>query len=164
MDAFVKIKNIPGESSEANHKEWIEVLSYSFGVSNSSSPHSAVGGGTTERANFQDISLTKFLDKASPKLLGASASGLHLEEVLIEFMKGVGEKSEKALEIKLEDVIISSYQLGGSRGDGLPTDSFSLSYGKIKQTYYLLDNKTGASKGVGAQFGWNLQENKPMGA
>jgi type VI secretion system secreted protein Hcp len=160
MDGFVKIKDIDGESTDSQHAAWIEALSYSFGVSNSSSPASAVGGGTTERSNFQDISITKFLDKASPKLMFACASGKHVEEVEIHFMKAVGDKQEKALEIKLTDVIVSSYQMGGSRGDGLPTDSFSLSYAKIEQTYYALDNKTGASTGsVPAK--WDLKQNKP---
>lgn len=161
MDGFVKIKDIDGESTDSQHVDWIEVLSYSFGVSNSSSPASAVGGGTTERSNFQDISLTKYLDKASPKVMFACASGKHVEEVTIEFMKAVGDKQEKAMEIKLTDVVVSSYSLGGSRGDGLPTDSFSLSYGKIKETYFALDNKTGASKG-NVPAGWDLTANKPL--
>jgi type VI secretion system secreted protein Hcp len=161
MDGFVKIKDIDGESTDSQHADWIEALSYSFGVSNSSSPASAVGGGTTERSNFQDISITKFLDKASPKLMFACASGKHVEEVEIHFMKAVGDKQEKALEIKLTDVIVSSYQMGGSRGDGLPTDSFSLSYAQIKTIYFALDNKTGAAKG-NVPAGWNLKENKPL--
>jgi type VI secretion system secreted protein Hcp len=161
MDGFVKIKDIDGESTDSQHAGWIEILSYSFGLSNNSAPHSAVGAGTTERANFQDISVTKFLDKASTKLMFTCASGKHVEEVTIEFMKAVGDKQEKALEIKLNDVIISSYQMGGSRGDGLPTDSFSLSYGKIKETYFSLDNKSGASKGS-IPAAWDLQQNKPF--
>jgi type VI secretion system secreted protein Hcp len=72
----------------------------------------------------------------------------------------VGDRQQKALEINLEDVIISSYQLNGSPGDPLPTDSFSLSYGKIKERYYQLDNKTGASKGT-VPAGWSLEESKP---
>lgn len=161
MDAFVKIKDIDGESTDSQHAGWIEVLSYSFGVSNNTAAASAVGGGTTERANFQDISLTKFLDKASVKLAHACASGKHVEEVAIEFMKAVGDKQEKALEVKLTDVVLSSYQLGGSRGDGLPTDSFSLNYGKIKWTYFELDNKTGASKG-NVPKGWDLTTNTTL--
>jgi type VI secretion system secreted protein Hcp len=160
MDGFVKIKDIDGESTDSQHAAWIEALSYSFGVSNSSSPASAVGGGTTERSNFQDISITKFLDKASPKLMFHCASGKHLQEVEIHFMKAVGEKQEKALEIKLFDVVISSYNLGGSRGDGLPTDSFSLSYGKIAETYYQLNNKTGAPEG-NVPAAWDLTKNTP---
>src|SRR5512141_296981 len=69
FDAFLKIDGVPGESSDDKHKDWIEVLSYSWGVSQpSSGSASTAGGATAERANFSDFSVVKALDKASPKL------------------------------------------------------------------------------------------------
>ena len=41
VQMFLDIAGIPGESTDKDHKDWIEVLSYSLGVANPASP----GGG-----------------------------------------------------------------------------------------------------------------------
>ena len=81
FDAFIKIEGIPGESTDDAHADWIEVLSYSCGVSQPASGSASSGGGASaERADFQDFSIVKALDKASPKLALACADGTHIGE------------------------------------------------------------------------------------
>ena len=91
FDAFIKIEGIPGESTDDKHKDWIEVLSYSTGVSQPSAGSASSGGGaSSERADFQDFSIVKTLDKASPKLALACARGEHIPTVTLELCRAGG--------------------------------------------------------------------------
>ena len=81
-DIFAKIGDIKGESADDKHKDEIEVLSFSWGVANATI---GGGGGGAGRATFHDLSFTHTIDKASPRLLQACATGSHLPEATITF-------------------------------------------------------------------------------
>ena len=118
FDAFIKIEGIPGESTDDAHADWIEVLSYSCGVSQPASGSASSGGGASaERADFQDFSIVKALDKASPKLALACADGTHIGEIILELCRAGGDKV-KYMEYKLGDAIVSSVRPGGSAQGG----------------------------------------------
>jgi type VI secretion system secreted protein Hcp len=107
FDAFLKIDGIEGESTDAKHQGWIEVRSCDNRITQKvSTTASSAGGATAERATFQDIRLTKLLDKASPKLAIACADGTHINSIVIEFCRAGTEKI-KFMEIKLSNCIIS---------------------------------------------------------
>ena len=163
FDAFIKISDIPGESTDDKHKDWIEVLSFSGGVSQrSSGSASTAGGASAERADFADFSIVKALDKASPKLALACASGTHIREVVLELCRAGGDKV-KYYEVKLTNSIISSYRPGGSShgGETLPLEEISFNYGKIEWTYTQQKRSDGSGGGQVAT-GWNLEINKKV--
>src|SRR5271168_4276872 len=121
FDSFIKIDGVPGESLDDKHKDWIEILSFNFGMSQpSSATASSAGGATAERVNLQDVSVVKHVDKASPKLYELCCSGKHIPNVTMELCRAGGDKV-KYMEVKLEQVIISSVNPGGSSQGG---DSF----------------------------------------
>ena len=104
-DIFAKIGDIKGESLDAKHKDEIEVLSFSWGVTNGGgSP--AGGGGGAGKATFQDLSIVHAIDKASPKLLSACATGVHLKDATITHRKA-GKGQQEYLIVKMNDVIIT---------------------------------------------------------
>ena len=76
-DIFMKINGIQGESRDKHHKDEIEVLSWSWGLSNQATAPSAGGGAGAGKVKFQDISFTHLVDKASPNLMLSCASGKH---------------------------------------------------------------------------------------
>ena|SRR5215469_5679522 len=161
FDAFMKISTIPGESTDDQHKDWIELLSFSWGVQQPKSVVSSAGSLAAERADFHDFSVTKVIDKASPKLATACASGEHFNEVKIEVCRAGGDK-QKYMEYKLTDVITTSFRLAGSReGETLPVEQVSFSYGKIEKNYTETDKATGKGKGQVAA-GWDLKTNKKV--
>lgn len=159
FDAFLKIEGIPGESTDDKHKDWIEVLSFSNGISQpASATASSAGGATAERANFQDFTISKLLDKASPKLMLACADGTHIKEVKMEICRAGGDKV-KYMELKLSNCIVSSVSIGG--GGGEPTETTSFNFGKIEWIYTQQKRADGSGGGQVAA-GWNLETNKKV--
>ncbi len=158
FDAFLKIDGIPGESTDDKHKDWIEILSYSWGVSQTTSRSASTSGGASaERADFQDFSIVKAMDKASPKIALACASGKHLKDVTLELCRAGGDKL-KYMEYKLSEVIVSSASVGGG-GGGEPTESVTFDYGKIEWTYTQQKRADGTGGGQIAA-NWDLRFNK----
>ncbi len=157
-DCFLKIDGIPGESTDAKHKEWIEVMSYSSGVAQMAAGERSTGGAATGgRCTHQDISIVKALDKATPTINLYCCQGKHVPNVVIELCRATGNK-EKYMEYKMEDVIISSVSVGGG-GGGLPTESVTFNYGKLTWNYIQTDHKTGEAKGNVEKY-WSLIDNK----
>ncbi len=162
MDMFLKITTIPGESTDDKHKDWIEVLSFSWGVSQpSAGARSSGGAAASERCNHQDFSIVHTLDKASPKLFLACCKGEHIPEVKLELCRATGDKT-KYMEYKMEDVIVTSVRPGGSAqgSETLPLEEVSFNYGIITLDYILTDHKTGKGKGSAGATKWDLTINK----
>jgi type VI secretion system secreted protein Hcp len=158
FDAFLKIDGVPGESTDKKHKDWIEILSYSFGLSQSASgSRSTAGAASSQRVDFSDFSIMKAVDKATNKILDQAAKGAHIKNVTLELCRATGDKN-KYFEVILGDVLISSVSMTGSSGADLPSEQVAFNYGSIKSTYTVLDHATGASKG-NVPFGWSLMEN-----
>ena len=133
VDYFLKIDGIPGESADSKHKNEIDLLSWSWGEANSGS-HAAGGGGGAGKVAMQDFNFTMTINKASPKLFLACATGQHIKEALLTCRKA-GKEQQEYLKIKFSDLLISSYQTGGSGGDVVPVDQISFNFAKIETSY-----------------------------
>jgi|SRR3954465_2663172 len=128
FDAFLKLDGIKGESFDNLHKGEIDILSFSWGVSNTGS--FSTGGGTG-KASFQDIHFTHKIDKASPLLMKKCVTGEHILTGLLTVRKAGGKVPLEYLKIRMEDVLVSSYQSGG-HSSGTPTAEFTLNFAKIE--------------------------------
>jgi type VI secretion system secreted protein Hcp len=137
MPIYLKFDSIDGEATAKGKEKWIEVLSFSWGVTNSSTITSG-GGGGAGKASFQDLHFVQKTQASSPKLLSAAARGEHIKSALLTFLKGESAAAPaEYLKLKLEDVIISSYQTAGAEGSegDVPTDQVSLNFAKIEFDY-----------------------------
>jgi len=92
VDMFIKIGDIKGEAKDAKHKAEIDVLAYSWGMSNSGTTHMG-GGGGSGKVSVQDLSFTKYVDAASSALMGHCASGKHIPEATLVVRKAGGDKA-----------------------------------------------------------------------
>jgi len=156
-DYFLKINGIPGESQDHKHKDEIHVNSWSWGESNSGT-HSAGGGGGAGKVSMQDFHFTMFVNKATPKLLLACAKGEHIKDATLTCRKA-GKEPQPFLVYKFYDLLISSYQTGGSDGSNtVPMESVSFNYSKIEVTYK--EQKPDGSLGGAVEAKYNLKENK----
>lgn len=154
VDYFLKLDGIPGESKDSKHAGEIDVLSFSLGVAQTGT--SAGGGAGTGKAIFQDISFVATMNKASPKLFEASASGKYIKEAVLTAVKVDKKDRQEYLIVKMTDVLVSSYQTGGSSGN-VPVDQFSINYAKI-EIEYRPTNPDG-TLGTPIKAGWDLKEN-----
>lgn len=155
VDYFLKVDDIDGESTNDRHKNEIEIESFSWGATQSGTGASGGGAG---KVSFQDIHFTMKTGKASPKLMLACATGEHIKEVVLTGEVS-GKKGQKFLEIKMEDVLISSFQQGSSSGE-YPTESVSMNFAKIVFTYYPVSPD--GSLGTPVSGGWDIKENKKV--
>jgi len=158
VDMFLKIAEIPGEARDDKHKGEIEIFSFSWGLSQSGGLSSG-GGGGAGKAEFQDFSFAMGVNKASPKLFLACASGQHLAEATLTVRKAGAEQLE-FLVYKLSDCLVSTYQEGGGSGEDLPADAFSLNFAKIEVSYKEQNDKGGVASETKA--GWDLKQSKSV--
>src|SRR5271157_960167 len=134
IEYHLKFGNIKGESAASKHKDEIEIMSWSWGASN---PTTIVGSGMSAgKVSMSDLSFTKRVDKASPKLLELCITGNHVDQATLTCSKQTGQKTpDDFLTIKLKEVYVSSFQAGGSSGEDVGTESLSITYGSMNYDY-----------------------------
>lgn len=160
IDMFIKIEGVEGESKDEAHRGEIDVLAWSWGVSNIGSG-TVGGGGGAGKADFQDLSLTKYLDKSSPKLMEACASGQPLPEAIL-VLRSTGEQPLEYLVIRMENVLVTSVSTGGSGGEDRLTENVTLNYAKIEVKY--TESTPDGTAGAEVNFGWDVELNTPIGS
>lgn len=156
MDQFIKFTPaLKGESKDAKHKQEIDVLAWSWGMSNSGSAQ--VGGGAgAGKVNVQDLSITKYVDSASPALMLACANGKHYGEAFLTVRKA-GENPVEYIKIKMTEVLITSISTGGSGGEDRLTENVSLNFAKVAVDYTPQDDK--GKGGTVIPFSWDIAAN-----
>jgi type VI secretion system secreted protein Hcp len=128
VDMFLKIDGIDGESRDHKHKGEIELLSFSWGLANSST--TTGGGGGAGKTVVQDFSIIKQISASSPQLMEKCCTGEHIKDVTITLVNK--ETKEEYLKIKLQDCLISSYQTGGAgNGGAVPMDQVSFNFSSV---------------------------------
>ena len=158
VDMFLKIDGeIQGESQDVKHKGEIDVLAWSWGLSNSGSWHQGAGGGSG-KASFQDISITKWVDVSSPILALYCANGDHFTKAELVVRKA-GKKPLEYMVIKMEKVLITAVSTGGSGGEDKLTENVTLNFAEVSYDYK--EQKPDGSGGAAKSFKWNIAGNAP---
>jgi len=154
-DTFAKIGTIKGESLDAKHKDEVEVLSWSWGVSQAGGTGPG-GGAGTGKASFSDFHLTHQIDKASPLLMAACATGAHIKDATITARKA-GKGQQEFLIIKMNDIIITSVQPSLSDGQ-VGVESVALKPAQVDLEYR--PQKPDGSLDAGVHFTYDIKLNK----
>lgn len=158
VDIFMKIATVDGESKDSKHGKEIDVLAWSWGLSNSGSAH--VGGGAgAGKVNVQDLSFTKWVDSATPKLVLACCNGQHFDEATLVVRKAGGSPVEY-IKLKLQEVLITSISTGGSGGEDRLTENVTLNFAKFNLDYVPQDAKGAAGTAIPA--GWDVAGNQKL--
>ena len=154
-DIFAKIGDIKGESLDSKHKDEIEVLSFSWGVTNARSLSSGSGGGEG-KATFHDLTFIHSIDKASPLLMKACATGTHLKEATITQRKA-GKGQQDYFIVKMSDVMITGVTHAGETGQP-GSESVTFAFAKVDLEYK--PRKADGSLDAGIHFKYDLKANK----
>ena len=155
-DYFIKFDGIKGESADAKHKDEIDIEAWSWGETHAGAAGSAGGAGAGKVA-MHDFQFVMRLNKASLGLMRACTTGQHIKTATLSGRKA-GKGQQEYLTFKFYDVLVSSYQTGGSEGDDVPTDQVSFNFAKIEVEYK--EQKPDGSLAPGAQFKYDLKANK----
>ncbi len=117
-DMFLKIASIQGESEDKTHKDEIQILSFSWGVSNQGAGAYGSGSGAA-KASVSDIQIQKLVDKSTPNLWKFCFSGKTVGDAEITVRKAGGDSPVEYLKYKLTEVFVSGVSDGGSDGGGI---------------------------------------------
>jgi type VI secretion system secreted protein Hcp len=133
VDYFLKLDGIQGESQDKAHKNEIEIESFSWGATQSGTA-SHGGGLGAGKVQMQDFHFVMRVNKSSPKLMLACATGEHIKTAILICRKA-GKEQQEYLKVTFTDMLVSNYQTGGSAGDVVPMDQISLNFSKVEIEY-----------------------------
>lgn len=157
VDIHIKIDSIPGMSEHKDFEGQIQVESFAWGMSQTTSFGKSTGG-AAGKVDVADLSFVHQLDKASPKLMIACCTGQHIKDAVLTCRKAGGTAGVDFLKITLTDVLISSVHPSGSTDGDTPSESITLAFAEYKVDYQEQDNK-GAKKGGPVTAGFSVQKN-----
>jgi len=159
---YLQIKGIEGDSTNEAHKNWIELESFSHGVSQPvGASWSAQGAHAGSIAQHTEFSFSKRLDSSSPTLCLYCCNGKAIDEVVFEITRPLGDQTT-FMKYTFNDCIISGISTSGSasESDPIPMEQVSIRYSQIKWEYTPTDTK--GKKQSAKKAGWNVATNKSV--
>ena len=157
VDMFLKIDGVEGESQDDKHIGSIDVLAWSWNVSNSGTLHIGAGGGGG-KALVRDLKVVKYTDKSTPTLLMKAFTGQHAAQATLT-VRAAGDKPLEYLIIKMDEVLITNVATGGSEGEDRLTETITVNFAKICLKYTERQNDGSAGKAI--ETCWDVQANEP---
>ena len=154
VDYYLKLDGIQGEAATEGFKDQIQLLSFSWGGSQTTSV-AGTGGSGAGKVDLSDLSVMKNYDKSSPQMFKALISGTHIKTGVLSATKA-GGGGKPFLKISLGELFVTSLQ--DSASSEIPTESVSFSYNTIK-VEYSTQNEQGILTAVGA-VSYDLKANK----
>jgi len=130
-DIYLQADGLLGESQADNYRDAIEVAAFSWGASSAAG---GAGATTTAKPNFQDINISKYVDRSSPTLLTNLTTGKVIARAKLTFVK-TGANPAPFLRFCFTGVRVTGVQVSGSDGEDRPTESVSFSYSTVVEAY-----------------------------
>jgi type VI secretion system secreted protein Hcp len=158
VDYFLKVEGHEGESKDDKHKNEIDVLSWSWSESNSGTM-AGLGGGGAGKVSMNDPSFSFTVNKACPGLMLACATGEHIKKATLTCRKA-GTGQQEYMIWTFTDLLVSSFQIGGSQGDVIPICTVSLNFAKVEFAY--AEQKADGSLEGPKKVGYDLKLNKKV--
>ncbi len=137
VNMFLKLEgpDLKGESKIKGHEDEIDIDAWSWGATQTGSAHRGGGAGTA-KADVQDLHISKKSDKASPILFGKLCTGTHFDRATLTcYTAGGDDKPVEYLKILMEEVFVTSLQMGGNDGGEMVNESLSLNFAKVQMIY-----------------------------
>ena len=157
MDQFIVLDGINGEADDKVYgpKKAIDVLAWSWGMSQSGSFHAGAGGGAG-KANFQDLSFTKYVDNSTPTLMQKLATGDHIATGTLTVRKA-GKTPLEYIHLKLKKIMVTSLSTGGSGGEDKLTENVTLNFAEFEFDY--TNQLPTGGKGTEVPFKFDISKN-----
>jgi type VI secretion system secreted protein Hcp len=164
VDMFLNLEGVDGESRDGSigksspvSSKAIDILAWSWGMSQSGTTHMG-GGGGAGKVSVQDLSITKYVDNSSAVLMKKCSDGGHIPTACLTVRKA-GEDPLVYILIEMDDIIVTSLSTGGSGGEDRLTENVSLNFAEVKVTY--VQQKDDGTGEPAVEYGWKIAENVP---
>lgn len=132
---FLEVDGVEGESVVEGFVGKIDIVSWNWGMSQPATFQTGSGGGSS-KPNVQDLSLTKYLDKATTPMMQKLCKGTHFEKAKLTVRKVTGDTPLDYLVIEMRKVIMSSYSTGAGMGsDDRIMENLTLNFASFTMTY-----------------------------
>ncbi len=158
--AYMKLGDIKGEAQDLGHEEEIDVLSWCWGMSQEAS--AIGGGGGAGKVNVQDLSFTKYIDKATPKLFESCVKGTRHETATLTLTRtSAGTDGSEPVEyfvITMSDCVVTSVSTCDNGNGDRPTEEVTLNFSQVEVIYTSQDPATGGP-GEPVIFAWDFAAN-----
>jgi type VI secretion system secreted protein Hcp len=138
VDFYLKLDTIEGESVRTGFDKQVNLLSFSWGGTQVTAV-AGTGGSGAGRATLADLTITKYLDKATPKLFKALVAGTHIANGTLSAVKAGSDVTKPFLTLTMKEMFITSQQT--SAASEVPVETVSFSYNEIKLEYFQQDDK-----------------------
>ena len=158
VDIFLKLDGVKGEAKDSTHADELDVISWSWGGSQSGASHMG-GGSGAGKVNIQNLSITKYVDKSSPTLFLKMCGGTPIKKATLVVRKA-GDKPLEYIKLTMEDLIVSDMSTGGSGGKGSDdriTEHLSLNFTKFNFEY--VPQKADGSGDASVECKWDIKKN-----
>jgi type VI secretion system secreted protein Hcp len=146
-----------GESSLKGFEDKIELLSFSHGVAMQITGDISNSERTSGKPNHQDLTVTKYLDAATPILNQSCCEGKAYPTVDIIIGRNDSGAVVELMRYTIKNALISSVSIGGGGGDK-PVETLTLNYNQI--TWNFTSQKPESGKEGNVPGKWNLSTNK----
>ena len=156
VDMFLKLEGIDGESDDSAHANEIDVLSWSWGMSQSATMHMGKGGGSG-KCSIQDLTITKYVDASTPNLIKFCCKGEHIGEATLVVRKAAGDQPLEYIKLTMNQVVVASISTGGSGSEDRITESVTLNFGKFGYEYVPQDDEGIGQASIPAS--WDIARN-----
>jgi type VI secretion system secreted protein Hcp len=155
VDVLLKLDDIQGESVIQDHEDEIDVLAWSWEISNQSDV--ALGGGRgAGKTIVGPLTVTKYIDKASPRLIREALKGSIFSEAILVVRKA-GKYALDYLKITMSDVKVTNVSNSGVSGDDRPTESVTLVFSKVRYEYTPEKEDGHGDAAIG--ISWDIEKN-----
>ncbi|AVJ17401.1 type VI secretion system tube protein Hcp [Serratia sp. JUb9] len=158
IDMFLKVEGIEGESKNAKHLKWIDVVSFNWGAKQPGNV-AVGGGGGSGKVNYQDLTIQALIDKSTPALLKYCSTGKHLPKLQLSICKSGGQEIEYT-KITLEEVLLTATEFIGQSYGATLGMAYSFQAGKVSLEYS--EQTADGGKGPSSIAGWDIKQNKEV--
>ena len=155
IDMFLKLDGIDGEAQDKTHAKQVDILAWSWGMSQSGTTHISDGGGAGKAA-FADLSVTKWVDKSSVPLKKKLVTGEHIDEATLT-MRKAGGSAFIFEQIVLYNILVSSVATGGSGGEDRLTENVTFNFEAFCVLY--TEQTPQGDAGAKPRLCWNIAGN-----
>ena len=151
MAIYLFIDGIKGDVVEDSHTDWINCDSMTWGIGRMiNTPVGTEAERESSVPTVQDVVMTTQMDKATPEIVKAAATGTG-KEAKIHLMQTGKDTPECYMEYILSNTLISDYSVSVA-ADGRPSESFALNFTKIEMKYTMFDKDNNVSGNVPASY------------